>query len=110
MNIKRRDCVATEADLGQGYVGECYTTDPRAPTEALRDDSTNIDVYAAFGSLGYSFDSGLNVQGALRYDREVRHSINNVPVDARTQYVGNPATGFPKTGRASVRERVGQYV
>src|SRR3546814_10683183 len=41
MNIKRRDCVATEADLGQGYVGECYTTDPRAPTEALRDDSTN---------------------------------------------------------------------
>src|SRR3546814_1778644 len=49
MNIKRRDCVATEADLGQGYVGECYTTDPRAPTEALRDDSTHIDVYAAFG-------------------------------------------------------------
>src|SRR3546814_3343402 len=96
MNIKRRDCVATEADLGQGYVGECYTTDPRAPTEALRDDSTNIDVYAAFGSLGYSFDSGLNVQGALRYDREVRHSINNVPVDARTPYVGN------QIGRANV--------
>src|SRR3546814_2016253 len=36
-----------------------------------------------------------DLQGVLRYDREVRHSINNVPVDARTQYVGNPATGFP---------------
>src|SRR3546814_18518992 len=72
-----------------------YTTLFRSPTEALRDDSTDIDVYAAFCSLRYSFYSGLNVQGALRYDREVRHSINNVPVDARTQYVGNPATGFP---------------
>ncbi|QUM71018.1 TonB-dependent receptor [Sphingopyxis granuli] len=95
MNIKRRDCVATEADLGQGFVAECYTTDPRAPTEALRDDSSNVDVYAAFGSVGYRFENSLNLQAALRYDREIRHSTNNVPVNARTHYVGNPATGFP---------------
>lgn len=95
MNIRRRDCVGTEADLGQGYVAECYSTDPRAPTEALRDDTTKVDVYAAFGSLGYRFENSLNLQAALRYDREVRHSTNNVPVNARTRYVGNPATGFP---------------
>src|SRR3546814_19586461 len=42
MNIKRRACVATGADLGQGYVGECSTTDPRAPTGAPRADSTTL--------------------------------------------------------------------
>ncbi|RMF10938.1 MAG: TonB-dependent receptor [Alphaproteobacteria bacterium] len=95
LHIDRRVCLNLGLDTGQGVVEECFTTDPRNPTEALADDTFDTDVYAAFGSADYAFDNGLNLGLALRYDIEKRKVSNNVPTDARTRWVGNVLTGFP---------------
>jgi iron complex outermembrane receptor protein len=93
--IDRRVCVNLTLDTGVGGVRKCYSTDPRFPTEALQDDNYRTNVYAAFASADYSATDKLKLGLALRYDIEARKVFNNVPVNARTRWVGNPRTGFP---------------
>jgi iron complex outermembrane receptor protein len=95
LHINRRTCINLGLDTGQGVVEKCYTSDPRNPTEALADDSFKTDVYAAFGSADVDLTDQLKAGLALRYDIEQRRVENNVPVDARTLYVGNVLTGVP---------------
>lgn len=96
LNIDRRDCLATQLDVGASvYAGKCYSTDPRTRTEGLQDDNGKADVYAGFGSLDYAVADGLKLGAALRYDVEKRRTISLVPADARTLWVGNVLTGHP---------------
>lgn len=98
--IDRRVCINLTLDTGQSASRECYTTDPRFPTESLVDDNFKTDVYAVFGSVEYEATPQLTLGLALRYDIEARDTSNNVPVNARTRWVGNARTGFP-TGTAT---------
>ncbi len=98
--IDRRVCINLTLDTGLSASRECFTTDPRFPTESLVDDNFKTDVYAAFASAEYEATSQLTLGLALRYDIEARDTSNNVPVNARTRWVGNPRTGFP-TGTAT---------
>lgn len=93
--IDRRVCVNLTLDTGQGGTRQCFTTDPRFPTENLTDDSYRTNVYAAFGAVDWDATDKLRLGVALRYDIEARSRSNNVPVNARTRWVGNPRTGFP---------------
>lgn len=95
IHIKRRTCVSLLLDTGQGGVRQCYTTDPRFPTEGLGDDTATTNSYALFGSADYELMDDLTLALAMRYDIEKRSNVNNVPVDARTRWVGNVLTGFP---------------
>ena len=95
LNINRRVCVNLGLDTGRGVVEQCYTTDPRNPTEGLADDTFRTNVYAAFGSLDYAVSDKFKAGFALRYDIEERKVGNNVPTSARTRWVGNPLTGYP---------------
>ncbi|MEH6792437.1 TonB-dependent receptor [Parasphingorhabdus sp.] len=97
--IDRRVCINLTLDTGLSASRECYTTDPRYPTESLVDDNFVTDVYALFGSVEYEATDKLTLGLALRYDIEARNTSNNVPVNARTRWVGNARTGFP-TGTA----------
>lgn len=98
--IDRRVCINLTLDTGQSASRQCYTTDPRFPTESLVDDNFRTNVYALFGSSEYEATDKLTLGLALRYDIEARHTSNNVPVNARTRWVGNARTGFP-TGTAT---------
>lgn len=93
--IDRRYCINLTLDTGVGGSRECYSTDPRYPTEALQDDTSTTDVYALFGSADYEVTNRLKFGVALRYDIEARNVVNNVPVNARTRWVGNPTIGVP---------------
>jgi iron complex outermembrane receptor protein len=93
--IDRRTCINLTLDTGAGGVRECYSTDPRFQTEALQDDTYTTDVYALFGSVDYDATDRLKLGVALRYDIEARDVVNNVPVNARTRWVGNPSVGVP---------------
>jgi iron complex outermembrane receptor protein len=93
--IDRRVCVNLTLDTGQGGDRSCFTTDPRFPTESLQDDTYRTNVYAAFASVDYAPSDKLKLGVALRYDIEARQVANNVPLNARTRWVGNPRTGFP---------------
>lgn len=93
--IDRRTCVGLELDTGVGGINKCYTTDPRFQTEALQDDTYTTNVYAMFASADYDVTNKLKLGVALRYDLEVRDVVNNVPVTARTRWVGNPSVGVP---------------
>ena len=93
--IDRRDCLATQLDVGLGFDRRCYSTQPTTRTEGLQDDNATTNVYAGFGSAEYSPIKRLKIGLALRYDREDRESRSLVPPDARTLYVGNVLTGFP---------------
>lgn len=95
LHIDRRVCVNLGEDTGQGVVRSCYTTDARNPTEGLADDSFKTNVFAGFGAANYKISENLKLDVALRYDIEDRGSTNNVPVAARTRWVGNPLTGHP---------------
>ncbi len=95
LHIDRRVCVNLGLDTGQGVIRECYTRDPRNPTEGLADDTFKTNVYAAFGALDYKVSDTLKAGFALRYDVEERKVGNNIPAAARTRWVGNPLTGFP---------------
>ena len=59
------------------------------PTSQLFDDKLTTNVYAGFGSLQYSPDTHLTLQGALRFDSEERHVTPLVP------NVTDPITGGP---------------
>ncbi len=98
--IDRKVCINLTLDTGQSASRQCYTTDPRYPTESLVDDNFKTDVYAAFVSTEYEATDLLTLGVALRYDIEARKSSNNVPINARTRWVGNARTGFP-TGTAT---------
>lgn len=93
--IDRRDCLATQLDVGLGYDRRCFSTNPNSRTEGLQDDNATTNVYAGFGSVDYSPLEGLKFGLALRYDREDRKSRSLVAADARTLWVGNVLTGFP---------------
>lgn len=93
--IDRKTCVNLTLDTGVGGPRECFSTDPRFLTEALQDDSYTTDVYALFGSADYGVTERLKLGVALRYDIEARDTVNNVPVNARTRWVGNPSIGVP---------------
>ena len=93
--IDRRTCVGLELDTGVGGINKCYTTDPRFQTEALQEDTYTTNVYAMFASADYDVTNKLKLGVALRYDLEVRDVVNNVPVTARTRWVGNPSVGVP---------------
>lgn len=93
--INRRACTNFTLDTGVGGVRECFSTDPRFPTEALQDDVYKTDVYAVFGSFDYDVTDRLRAGIALRYDIEARKTDNNVPVDARTRWIGRPSGGVP---------------
>ncbi|WP_394727859.1 TonB-dependent receptor [Altererythrobacter sp. GH1-8] len=95
LNIKRDVCLNLGIDTGEGVIPECFTTDPRNRTESLADDTFKTDVYAAFASVDYELTDTLDLGLALRYDIEDRKVSNNVPLDARTLYVGNVLTGNP---------------
>lgn len=93
--IDRRVCTNLTLDTGVGGVRECFSTDPRFPTESLADDSFKTNVYAAFASGEWDATEKLRLGVALRYDIEARQRFNNIPLLARTRWVGNPRTGFP---------------
>ena len=95
LHINRDVCLNLGLDTGQGVVPECFTTDPRNRTESLADDTFITDVYAAFASVDFEVSDRLDIGLALRYDIEDRKVENNVPLDARTLYVGNVLTGNP---------------
>jgi iron complex outermembrane receptor protein len=98
--IDRRVCINLTLDTGLSASRQCYTTDPRFPTESLVDDNFETDVYAVFASTEYEATDALTLGLALRYDVEARNTSNNVPVNARTRWVGNARTGYP-TGTAT---------
>ncbi len=98
--IDRRVCINLTLDTGHSASRQCYTTDPRFPTESLVDDNFKTNVYALFGSSEYKATDKLTLGLALRYDIEARDTLNNVPINARTRWVGNARTGFP-TGTAT---------
>ncbi|WP_186402170.1 TonB-dependent receptor [Sphingopyxis sp. P1IMeth2] len=93
--IDRRVCVNLTLDTGQGGTRQCFTTDPRFPTENLTDDNYRTNVYAVFAAADWDATDKLRLGVALRYDIEARDRFNNVPVNARTRWVGNPRTGYP---------------
>lgn len=93
--IDRRVCVNLTLDTGLGGTRECFTTDPRFPTENLTDDDYRTNVYSVFAAADWDASETLRLGAALRYDIEARDRINNVPINARTRWVGNPRTGFP---------------
>lgn len=93
--IKRDVCLNLGLDTGVGVIPECFTTDPRNPTESLADDTFRTNVYAGFGSLDWKPVDRVKIGLALRYDVEQRDVSNNIPTDARTRWVGNVLTGFP---------------
>jgi len=93
--IDRRVCVNLTLDTGFGGTRECFTTDPRFPTENLTDDNYRTNVYAVFAAADWDATDKLRLGVALRYDIEARDRINNVPINARTRWVGNPRTGYP---------------
>ncbi len=95
LHIDRRVCINLGLDTGRGVVPQCFTTDPRNPTEALADDSFRTNVYAVFGAADYKVVDTLKAGVALRYDIEERGVTNNVPTGRRTRWVGNPLTGNP---------------
>ncbi len=95
LTLDRRTCINLGLDTGQGVVRECYTTDPRNPTEALVDDNFKTKVYAAFGSVDYDVSEAFKVGLALRYDIEDRSTSNSVPTGRLTRWVGNVLTGNP---------------
>ncbi len=95
LSLDRRTCINLGLDTGQGVVRECYTTDPRNPTEALVDDNFKTKVYAAFGSVDYDVTEAFKIGVALRYDIEDRSTNNNVPTGRLTRWVGNVLTGNP---------------
>lgn len=98
--IDRSVCINLTLDTGLSASRKCYTTDPRFPTESLVDDDFETDVYAVFASTEYEATEKLTLGVALRYDIEARSTSNNVPVNARTRWVGNARTGYP-TGTAT---------
>lgn len=93
--IDRRACVTLTLDTGHGSTRKCFTTNPLYPTEEVTDDNYRTNVYAAFANVDYAASSKLKAGVALRYDIEARETSNNVPLLARTRWVGNPLTGFP---------------
>ncbi len=93
--IDRRTCINLTLDTGVGGVRGCYSTDPRFQTEALQDDTYTTDVYAMFAAVDYDITNRLKLGLAMRYDIEARDVVNNVPVNARTRWVGNPSVGVP---------------
>lgn len=95
LHLDRRICRNLGLDTGNGVLEECFTTDVRNPTEALADDDFTTNVFAFFGSVDYEVVPDLNVGVALRYDIEDRSVSNNVPVDARTRWVGLGNDRFP---------------
>lgn len=95
LHLDRRICRNLGLDTGNGVLEECFTTDARNPTEALADDDFTTNVYAFFGSVDYEVVEDLNLGVALRYDIEDRSVSNNVPVDARTRWVGLGNERFP---------------
>lgn len=94
--IDRRACLTTQTDVGTGpQRGQCFVGTGPHRTETLQDDNFRTNVYAAFASGEYAVTDKLKLGAALRYDVEARTTSSNVPINARTIYVGNPATGFP---------------
>lgn len=94
LRIDRRTCVNLGLDTGQGIIPECFTTDSRNPTEQLADDKFTTDVYSVFGSLDFDLAESWVASVALRYDREERDVRPQVPVDARTRWVGAQIPGI----------------
>lgn len=93
--IDRRTCISLQLDSGTGGERKCYVTDMAHHTESLQDDNYRTNVYAGFGSFEYAVNDRLKLGAALRYDIEARKTSNNIPVNGRTLYVGNPLTGYP---------------
>ena len=94
--IDRRVCLTTQTDVGTGpQRGQCFVATGPNRTETLQDDNFRTNVYAAFASGEYAVTDQLKLGAAVRYDIEARTTSSNVPGNARTIYVGNPATGFP---------------
>lgn len=93
--IDRFNCNNLGVDTNQGVITQCFTTDPRNPTEALAQDTFKTNVYALFGSLEYKPTERLTLSAALRYDIEDRSTVNGIPTGRRTRWVGNVLTGNP---------------
>lgn len=93
--IDRRVCVSTSLDTGVPAPHRCFSSDPATRTESLVDDDFKTDVYAGFASLEYKPTEKLTLGAAARYDIEARDTSNNVPVNERARWIGNPRTGFP---------------
>lgn len=88
LGLKRRVAVGIGYDRGRGIVPQIFNDqNSDNPTEQLSDDTFNTDVFAFFGSAEYDFTDDLTLSVALRYDREKRQVSNNVPVDARNQFL-----------------------
>jgi iron complex outermembrane receptor protein len=93
--IDRFNCNNLGVDTNQGVITQCFTTDPRNPTEALAQDNFTTNVYALFGSVDYKPAERLTLSAALRYDIEDRSTENGIPTGRRTRWVGNVLTGNP---------------
>lgn len=88
LHIDRQVGVSIGYDRGQGILPNLFNgPETSNPTEQLADDSFTTDVIALFGSATYDITDTLTFDAALRWDREKRAVSNNVPVDARNQFI-----------------------
>ncbi|MEL7047078.1 MAG: TonB-dependent receptor, partial [Pseudomonadota bacterium] len=79
-DIERESLVSYGADQGQGFLRQPYV-DPTGPnpTDLLFWDDFETRVFAAYGQLEFDLGSDMQLDIALRYDREEREVINRVP-------------------------------
>jgi len=79
-DIDRESLVSYGADQGQGYLRQPYV-DPTGPnpTDLLFWDDFETRVFAAYGQLQFDLGDTMQLDLALRYDREERDVINRVP-------------------------------
>lgn len=90
LHIDREVGVSIGADLGQGIIRQLYNAPGSAnPTSQLLYDAFDTDVYAAFGSVDYSWNDMIDLGLALRYDIEDRSVSSLVPI-ATDPFTGGP--------------------
>lgn len=88
LGLERRVAVGIGYDRGRGIVPQIFNDqNSDNPTEQLSDDTFNTDVFAVFGSAEYDFTDDLTLSVALRFDSEKRQVSNNVPPNARNQFL-----------------------
>jgi len=88
LSLERRVAVGIGNDLGFGILPNIFNDQSSTnPTEQLSDDTFDTRVFAFFGSAEYDFTEDLTLSVALRYDNENRKVSNNVPPDARNQFL-----------------------
>jgi len=88
LSLQRRVAVGIGNDLGFGILPNIFNDQSSInPTEQLSDDTFDTTVFAVFGSAEYEFADAFTVSLALRYDNENREVSNNVPPNARNQFL-----------------------